>query len=376
MSFPRRGRTVTRRSLLGGAAGAAFLIACGSNGDDGNTVAPAAVAPAATSAPALRLLPASPTDLGAPAAPPAAAATTSTAVPYEPTVAVYAKYGTDAAPGVFPRTIRHAMGETTIKAAPQRVVVLDTGERDAVVDMGIRPVGSIAGSAGQTPAYLGDALEDAAPVGTIAEPDIEAIAVLRPDVILSNKLRHEAQYNTFAAIAPTVFGERAGLVWRHNYALYAQALGREEHGAATVAQYDKRVRQLNARLPAARPSVSVIRVLDGNVRYYQRANFIGIVLTDLGFPRPESQNVDDFGLVNLGLETLGQYGDADLIVLSIVGGDANAFGKELQGSPVWKTLKAAQKGAVLTVDDGVWIGGLGYKAASIVHDDIAAYFKV
>jgi hypothetical protein len=47
-------------------------------------------------------------------------------------------------------------------------------------------------------------------VGSIAEPDLEWIVGLQPDLILSNKLRHEKTYDRFAAIAPTVFGERAG----------------------------------------------------------------------------------------------------------------------------------------------------------------------
>ncbi|GGQ16150.1 hypothetical protein GCM10010249_38570 [Streptomyces roseolilacinus] len=52
-----------------------------------------------------------------------------------------AALGTDAEPGRFPRTLTHAMGETEIKAAPRRVVVLDVGELDNVVSLGVKPVG-------------------------------------------------------------------------------------------------------------------------------------------------------------------------------------------------------------------------------------------
>ncbi len=37
------------------------------------------------------------------------------------------------------RTITHAMGETKVPANPQRVVVLDTGELDAAMTLGITP---------------------------------------------------------------------------------------------------------------------------------------------------------------------------------------------------------------------------------------------
>lgn len=52
-----------------------------------------------------------------------------------------AAFGTTAAAGQFPRTVTHAMGSTELKAAPQRVVVLDVGELDNVVSLGIQPVG-------------------------------------------------------------------------------------------------------------------------------------------------------------------------------------------------------------------------------------------
>lgn len=52
-----------------------------------------------------------------------------------------AALGTDAKLGQWPRTIRQAMGDTVIKAQPKRVVVLDVGELDNVVSLGIKPVG-------------------------------------------------------------------------------------------------------------------------------------------------------------------------------------------------------------------------------------------
>lgn len=359
---------------------AVFLVlasACGSDSQETSSVdTPSAAAASATAAADLRLLPLSPAELGAPPVPAATKATAPSAVPYEPAVAPYASYGSDAAPGVFPRTIRHAMGETTLKSEPKRVVVLDTGELDAVFELGLTPVGTLDYTTTGLPPYLEEKLSGVRTVGTLAEPSLETIAALRPDLILSNKLRHEQIYDQLAAIAPTVFGERAGLVWRHNFALYAEALGREQQAAATVAEYEERVRRLNAALPNPRPSVSVIRVLENNLRAYQRANFIGILLTDLGFPRPPAQNVDDFGLINLSLETVDQYAPADLIAVSVYGGDGNPFGARVLESPLFRSLDAVKQGKTMIVNDRVWIAGLGYTAADSVFDDIAKHFGV
>jgi iron complex transport system substrate-binding protein len=337
---------------------------------------PAAAAATDTTAPAaLRLLPASPADLGAPPVPDATASAAANPASYALALAPYGNFGTDAAPGVFPRTMRHAMGETTIKAAPARVVVMDTGELDAMVEVGIKPVGAVDYGVAGLPAYLSGSLDGVKVVGSINEPDIEAIAALRPDLILSSKLRHEKLYQRLSAIAPTVFTERPGVSWKQNFVLYAQSVGREREAAATVERYEQRVRELNKALPSPRPSVSVVRILGNAIRYYQRANFLGVLFTDLGLPRPPAQNVDDFG-VDLGLETLGQYVPADLIVLAVFGEQNNSFAPAVLQSPLWQSIPAVKAGKVVTVDDQTWIGGIGYRAAFAVLDGFAKHFGV
>lgn len=367
-------RPVSRRGFIGGAIGSTLLIACGGGNDQPSE---AVVSPQTTAAPAsYRLIPLPPAELGAPPVPPPTASTAANAVPLGPVIAQYERYGTDAAPGIFPRTVRHALGETRIPAEPKRVITLDTGEMDTVVDLGLKPAGVIDWTGAGVPAYLAGSLQGVEIVGSIMEPDLEAVAGLAPDLILTNRTRHEAIYGRLAAIAPAVLGERPGLVWRQNFGLYAQALGRDQRGARTVSQYEERVKGLNAKLPTPRPTISVVRVTATNIRYYQRANFLATILTDLGFPRPVAQNVDDFALNNQSLETIGQYGGGDVIVLSVIGGATNEFAKQLQASPLWSALPAVREGKVLTVDDNTWIAGLGYRAAATILDDIAAYFKV
>jgi ABC-type Fe3+-hydroxamate transport system substrate-binding protein len=209
-----------------------------------------------------------------------------------------------------------------------------------------------------------------------AEPNLEAVASLAPDLILTSKIRHEALADRIKAIGPTVYGERTGVVWKQNFALYAQAMGREAQAEATVRAYEARVRALNAALPSPRPTISVVRVLNNHLRYYQRANYSGTVLNDLGFPRPPSQNVDDFGLLNQSLETLGPLGDADLIVVCPTEGEQGAFLREMRSSSIWQSLGAVKRGAVLPALDDVWMAGIGYRSAGVILDDLARYFKV
>lgn len=307
------------------------------------------------------------------AVPPATPATAAGAVPYATAVAPYDAFGTDAKPGVFPRTIRHAMGETTLDKKPVRVVTLDTGELDAMAELGIKPVGAVDYGADGLPKYFAPSeIEGVEVVGTISEPNLEAIARLRPDLILSSKLRHEKIYAQLSSIAPTVFAERPGVTWKQNFTLYSQAVGAEDEAEATEERYEERVAELNEVLPNPRPEVSVVRVMaDGQVRLYQRANFLGVLLTDLGFARPAPQNVDDFA-AEVSLEQLDQA-DGDLIIYAVFDATKNTNGAAVTSSALWQQLKAVKADNVKTVDDQTWIGGIGYHAAFDVMDQLEGF---
>ena len=375
---------ISRRRLLVAIPGAVALaggVSCGGDDDDSGANATAAAsasvaASRSTSAATLRLVPLKPSELGAPAVPAGAVSTNAGAVPHDAAVAAYDTFGTDAQPGVFPRTIRHATGTTEIKTKPVRIMPMDSGELDTVVNLGLKPVGYLDYDEKLMPSYLVEALKGVKTIGTLAEPNLETVASLNPDVILTTKIRHEKIQDRIKAIAPSAWGISTGVVWKQNFALYAKTLGMEIEGDKIVRAYEERVKQLNARLPSPRPTVSVVRILGNNIRYYQRANYSGTILTDFGFPRPPSQNVDDFALLNQSLETLGQSADADLIIVSPTEGTEGGFFKQVMESALWKNLDAVKKGNVLVVSDDVWMAGIGYRAAGTIMDDIARHFKI
>ena len=391
-------RRTSRRAVLAAVPGMALLVAgvsCGGDDDDDDaaptaTTGSAATAPASTATTGTdaaatpgaegspsagtdteyRLIPLPPAELGAPAVPDPLPSANADALGVAEAAAAYDDFGTDAAYGEFPRTIRHAMGETVIEAQPVRVVVLDSGETDSVTQLGLTPVGALEYNPELVPDYIASALDGVTTVGTLQEPDLEAITALQPDLILSSKIRHEALYDTLSAIAPTVFGVSTGVVWKQNFKLHSQALGREAEGAATIEAYEAQVRAMNEILPDPRPTVSVVRVLADNLRYYQRANYSGTLLTDLGLPRPDSQNVDDFALLNQSLETIAVSADADYIFVSPTGGPEDDFAASMLDSPLWNSLSAVKAGNFRVVLDDVWMAGIGYRAAERIMNEI------
>ncbi|WP_433175471.1 ABC transporter substrate-binding protein [Actinoallomurus sp. CA-150999] len=284
-----------------------------------------------------------------------------------------AAMGTDAKPGQWPRTITHAMGRTVIKAQPKRVVVLDVGELDNVVSLGIKPVG-LAPTEGspELPSYLKNDAGTPKNVGTINSLNLEAIAALKPDLILGSQLRAADSYDELSKIAPTVFSIRPGFTWKENYLLNAAALDRTAQAKAKLAEYDKKAKALGAKLGAKKPTVSMVRFMpNGVVRLYANASFIGTILKDVGIPRPKNQDVNELA-AEVSAENIDKA-DADYIFTGVYGDPKATDKSKAQSNPLWKNLKAVKDGHAYDVPDETWYLGLGVTAADSVLNDLQKY---
>ncbi|MFC9594243.1 ABC transporter substrate-binding protein [Streptomyces sp. NPDC056944] len=280
-----------------------------------------------------------------------------------------AAMGTDAKPGQFPRTLTHALGTTELKTAPKRVVVLDVGELDNVVSLGIEPVG-YAPSEGDDgiPGYLAKDAGTPKSVGTINNLNLEAIANLQPDLILGSQLRAADKYDELSKIAPTVFSIRPGFTWKENYLLNAAALDRTAEAKTKLAAYETKAKQLGTDIGPDKPTVSMVRYLPGKIRLYAKASFIGTILEDTGLPRPKNQQIDELA-AEISPEKIDEA-DADWIFTGVYG-DAKATKKDsAQANPLWKNLEAVKAGRAKDVPDETWYLGLGVTAANSVLDDL------
>jgi len=275
---------------------------------------------------------------------------------------------TDAPPAG--RTITHAMGTTEVPANPQRVVVLDTGELDAVTALGITPVGATQSDAvSGYPRYLSGDVTGVESVGRMQAPDLEKIASLQPDLILSSKIRHEKIYEQLSGIAPTVFAETVGLPWKDNFLLDARALNREADAQRMLTEYEQRADRLGASIgnPAA-TRVSVVRFLGDEVRLYAAGSFIGTVLADVGYGRPpEQQAAKTF--VGISAEQLARAG-GDVVFYSAYGPAGEAQQQAVTSGPLWQSLDAVRAGRARPVSDDHWILGIGIRAANLVLRDL------
>ncbi|GGJ98124.1 ABC transporter periplasmic component [Streptomyces camponoticapitis] len=283
-----------------------------------------------------------------------------------------AGYGTDAKPGEFPRTVTHALGKTVLKARPERVIVLDVGEFDNVVSLGLEPVGyAPTEGAAAIPSYLKKGAGSPKSVGTSNGLNLEAIAALKPDLILGSQLRAADKYDELASIAPTVFSIRPGFPWKENLRLNAAALDRSAEAEKALDAYDAKVKALSDDIGADKPTISMVRYRPNETRLYGKASFIGIILQDIGLPRPANQQINDLA-IEVSPEEIDQA-DADWIFTGVYGDPKSTKRDAARANPLWKNLKAVRSGQAIDVSDETWYLGLGTIAAGLVLDDLRGF---
>ncbi len=263
------------------------------------------------------------------------------------------------------------MGETEIPEQPERVVVLDTGELDAALSLGVEPVGAVTTDVSEEfLSYLAEEAEGVEVVGTIAEPNLEEIAALQPDLILSNKVRHEEIYGQLSQIAPTVFAADLGDTWKENFLLDAEALGKEEEADELLSEYEQSAAELGESLgDPAGTTVSPLRFVGGTIRAYQAKSFIGTVLADIGLDQVELPTGEVATFAELSVEELTR-GDADIILYSSYGPAADSGEAAVVAGPLWPRLGAVQSGRAYAVEDDVFFTGIGLTAANLMVEDL------
>ncbi|WP_267276101.1 ABC transporter substrate-binding protein [Arthrobacter sp. CDRTa11] len=287
----------------------------------------------------------------------------------------------------FPLTMEHTMGTTTIDAVPKRVVALDPSYIDAALLLGADLVGYV--QYRQDPKspfapYLGDvkdATKDSVNVGTLAEPNLEKILELEPDLIVSAKVRHEALYPQLSKIAPTIFSVSTGPTWKENVVFLGEALGKKAKAEELVKAYEERAQKVGAEILKKKPDAtySLVRFTGGDTaRLYSSNSFIGEIMTDMKIPRPkDAPDSEKEIFVPLSAEQILQ-GDAGLVMVSAFtppgaeGDKTRAQQEKFQSNPLWQRLT----GEVKNVDDGTFLASVSIQGAHSVITDLAKHYGV
>ncbi|WP_029433436.1 iron-siderophore ABC transporter substrate-binding protein [Blastococcus sp. URHD0036] len=263
--------------------------------------------------------------------------------------------------GVFPVTVEHAFGGTTVPERPQRVVTVGYTEQDTVLALGVVPVGVTEWYGDQPSAvwpWAQDELGDAEPTVLSADDgiNVEAVAALEPDLIIgTNAGLDEETYEALSGIAPTIAhsGEQDAYFepWDVQAELIGTALGRREEALALIDEVKGQFADAAAAHPEFAGTTAVFlqnAVYDGSFIAYQDGLSTDF-LTDLGFVVPSS--IEQFaadGQAYIPLEQAGVLNDAEVLVW---GTETPEDRPALEEQAVYRTLAAVQAGRLAFTDE-------------------------
>ncbi|HWD02366.1 MAG TPA: iron-siderophore ABC transporter substrate-binding protein [Amycolatopsis sp.] len=200
-------------------------------------------------------------------------------------------------PGAFPVTIEHKYGSTTIEKAPRRIVTVGLTEQDALLALGVVPVGTtdwLGNFPGAIAPWAKPKLGNA-PLPTVLKdtdgPQFEKIAALKPDLIIGlySALTQE-QYTTLSKIAPTIAQPKQysdyGIPWQEETETVGKAVGKAKEADALVKGVEDQFAKAKAAHPEFAGKTALMATQYEGYFVYGTEDPRTRVLTSLGFKTP------------------------------------------------------------------------------------------
>lgn len=262
-------------------------------------------------------------------------------------------------------------------AAPLRVITLFQGATDAAVALGITPCGVVdAWSEKPTYRYLRAALHNVPHVGLETQPSLEDIVLLRPQLIIASRFRHQALAPLLQQIAPLVMLDNV-FDFKATVQAVGVAVNRQQGAGDLLTRFTQRVNDLRGllkqRFAARWPlTVSVLDIRADHLRSYLPQSFPGMILSELGFAWNEAARTATGVSIKLsGRESLPVV-NADLffVMLHAEKTVVQENYRSLVRHPLWLQMQAPQQHRVWQVDSVTWVLSGGIIAANGVLNDI------
>ena len=280
-------------------------------------------------------------------------------------------------PGPPDREVHNAAGAvpatTTVRADPQRIVVLSGDELDALCALGLQSrivAAALPDGADSQPSYLGKVVHDVPGAGSRSAPNMSAIKAANPDLILGSQALTPDAFGQLSAIAPTVFTGAPGAKWEDNLRTVGAATGRLDAANGLIDGFHQDAGKTGADSDAAHFQASVVQLTDTTMRIYGADNFPASVLAAVGVDRPATQRFTDKPYIEVGISDVDlknspdfSAADGDIVYISFASPTAKGRAPKILESDAWKKLSANRDNRVFAVNNEVWQTGEGIVAA-------------
>ncbi|MBP1990400.1 siderophore ABC transporter substrate-binding protein [Paenibacillus eucommiae] len=274
-------------------------------------------------------------------------------------------------------TITHQLGETKVKKNPQTVVVFDFGALDSLDKLGVEVAGV---PQANIPPYLSK-YEDKkyANVGSLKEPDFEAINKIKPDLIIISGRQSEA-YAELSKIAPTIYIGVDTKKYMESFTENMKTLGKIFDKEAVVDQelaaIDQSIQTLHAKA-STNGKALIILSNGGKISAYGAGSRFGILHDVFGFaPVDDNIEVTTHGM-SISFEYIVEKDPDYLFVIDRDGAiGEEAAAKKLVENELMKNTKAMKNGHIVYLDSNYWyLSGGGLLSVSEMVKEVDASIK-
>lgn len=294
----------------------------------------------------------------------------------------------------FPVTIKHAWGTTTIPTAPSRIATTGWSGEDAVLALGVLPVGMPKANYGQVDknGMLAWTAKAVAALGGTGDKmpkvydetdsiDTEAVADTEPDLILgiSSGVTKE-QYATLSEIAPTIpYTSKIawGATWRDVMRVTAKAMGRSSDGEKVISDCEKTMAQAVATHPGLKGRSAAMMWFDpkklSTLTLYTTGDARPAYLNDLGLKTPASVTQQSKGAAfykEISAENGDLFSDVDIIVCY---GDSKTLVPLLQKDPLLSKIPAIKRGSVAVIQDNSELASAASPSVRSIPSQVGPY---
>lgn len=180
-------------------------------------------------------------------------------------------------------TVEHELGTTEVKKNPEKTVVFDFGVLDTLDALEV----DVAGLPQQLiPSYLEKyESDDYVNVGSLKEPDFEAIAEINPDLIIISTRQAEL-YDQFQEIADTVYlgldTTRYMDSFKENVNIIGEIYGKEKEVDEEIAMIDDSIEELHEKAGENGQNALIILANDDKVSAYGPNSRFGFIHDEFG----------------------------------------------------------------------------------------------
>lgn len=233
-------------------------------------------------------------------------------------------------------------------------------------------------------AALDDSVTD---IGTRGEPNLEAIAALKPDLIIANADNNNAVYDQLNAIAPTIeFDPYDGDGYNYDkmteiFNTIATALGKEDKAKQVLSDLDQHYVEVKEKLAAAGKENFNFALTQAftyqnavSLRMFTDNSVVIGTLDKIGLVNDwQPDKVENYGFSTVGIESLTDVKDSNFIYITQP--DDDVFGTAMKDNSVWNGLNFVKEKRTYQLDSTTWTFGGPISSKVLVDGVVEAITK-